>query len=339
MPNPANLFLLQRSREQLITYLADPNLPLPRTVQYELGYEHNIYDQFLLRVAGYYKDVSNQPRNVNYINRNNLVNYSVPEPNSYADIRGFEVTLNKNRGDWVRGFLNYTYSIQSSGFFGLRTYTENAALQRDYERDTRAFEQDKPVPQPYARANIDFFTPKEFGPDLGGVSLLGELRLNILGSWISGRYFSWTGPGGTAPGFQNNIQWSDFYNVDMRLSKTFNIGPTSFEFFMDMLNVFDIKFMSYRAGFVNAQDWDDYMTSLHLPAEAAGRFNYGNIPGDDKPGDFRTGSYIPWDDNASESQKNEWRENKSYIDMPNLSYLTFLNPRDIRWGLRVNVQL
>jgi outer membrane receptor protein involved in Fe transport len=339
MPNPANLFLLQRSREQLVTYLADPNIPLPRTVQYELGYEQNLYDQFLLRVAGYYKDVSNQPRNVLYTNRNNLVNYSVPEPNSYADVRGFEVTLNKNRGSWIRGFLNYTYSIQSSGFFGLSRYSENAALQRDYERDTRAFEQDKPVPQPYARANVDFFTPREFGPQLGGMHLLGELRLNVLASWISGRYFSWTGPGGTAPGYQNNIQWSDFFNIDMRLSKTFSIGPANMEFFMDVLNVFNVKYLTYRAGFVNAQDWDDYMTSLHLPSEVADKFNYGNIPGDDKPGDYRTGPYIAWDENASESQKDEWRENKSYIDMPNLSYLTFLNPRDIRWGLRFIIEL
>lgn len=339
MPAPANLFLLQKSQQNQVTFLANPNNPLPKTVAYELGYEQNLFEQFLVRLAGYYKDVSDQPRTVTYTNRNNAVNYNTPEPNSYADIRGFEITVTKNRGDWVRGFINYTYSVSSSGYFGLRNYSENPALQREYERNTRAFDQDKPKPRPYGRANVDFVTPVGFGPELGGIKILEDWRLNILASWSAGRYFSWTGPGGTIPGYQNNIQYKDYFNVDMRLSKVIRFGPTSLELFMDVINVFNIKYMDWRAGFITLQDYDDYMMSLHLPDEIVGQFNYGNIPGSDTPGDYRTGPYIPWDENASEEQKNEWRKNKSYIDMPNLHYLTYLNPRDIRWGLRFFIEI
>jgi len=339
MPAPENLYLLRRNTtNNAVTRLANPNNPLPKTVAYELGYEHNLGDMFLLRLAGYYKDVSDESRLVGYISRDNSVSYSVPEPNMYRDIRGFEVTLTKNRGEWITGFVNYTYMVASYGYFGLPTYYENPALQRESERNTALFDQVKPVPQPYGRANIDIFTPMQFGPEIGGIYLLEDIRINLLATWSSGTYFAWTGPGGTRPGFSNNIQWKDFYNFDMRISKTFRLGPVGLEMFADISNLFNIKYLDYRAGFVDAKDYDAYMQSLHLPSEFS-QFGYKNIVGEDKPGDVRTGEYIPWDDNASESQKEEWRKNKSYIDMPNLAYTAFLNPRAIYWGLRVMVEL
>lgn len=339
MPTPEQLFLLRRSQvNNQIVRIADPNNPLPKTVAYELGYEHNLADMYLVRVAGYYKDITNETRLVQYTNRDNSVDYTKPEPNLYRDIRGFEITFTKSRGDWVTGFINYTYMVTSFGYFGLPRYYENPALQREQERNTALFEQTKPVPQPYARANVDFFTPKGFGPKVGNYALLEDIRLNVLATWSAGDYFSWTGPGGTAPGYQNNIQWSDYFNVDIRLSKSFKVGPANFEFFMDVYNIFNIKYLDYRAGFVDSRDYDAYMKSLHLPEEF-NKFGYGNITGDDKPGDLRTGPYIPWDPNASEEQKAEWRRNKSYIDMPNLGYTAFLSPRDVYWGLRFSFEL
>jgi hypothetical protein len=340
MPLPEQLFLLRRSMAtNMVERIANPNNPLPKTIQYELGYEHNILDEFLVRVMGYYKDIADETRLVRYTSRDNSVNYQIPEPNRYQDTRGFEIQLSKNRGYWLRGFINYTYEVTTAGFFGLPSYSENPAVQRETERNTANFEQDRPVPRPYARANVDFFTPADYGPELGGIHILGDWVINIIGSWRSGTYFSWTGPGATRPGYQNNIQWKDFYNFNMRFSKGFNFGALRMDLFMDVNNLFNNKYMDYRAGFVDAKDWDAYMQSLHLPEDIVGQFSYGNIPGNDTPGDIRTGPYIPWDENASDSQKEEWRKNKSYIDMPNLSYAAFLNLRDIYWGLKFSVTL
>lgn len=341
MPIPEDLFLLRRSTvTQAVTRLANPNNPLPKTIAYELGYEHNLFDEYLLRLAGYYKDISDQGRLVTYTSRDNSVSYSIPEPDSYEDIRGFEATITKNRGEWVRGFINYTYQVSTSGNFGLSSNSENPAIQREYERNKAFFEQSKPIPRPYARANIDVFTPLDWGPEVFGIKILEDLRVNILASWRSGVNFSWTGPGGVKPGFENNIQWSDNYNIDLRISKSFNLGALNVEFFADIYNALNIKYMDYKAGFVDQNDYDDYMKSLHLP-ESFRQFgnNYKFIAGNDKPGDIRTGAYIPWDDNASDSQKEEWKKNKSYIDMPNLEYSAFLNPRNIFWGIKINYDL
>lgn len=338
MPTPENLFLLRRfSDNNAVTRIANPNNPLPRTVAYELGYEQNLFDEFLLRVAGYYKDVSLQSRLVTYISRDNKVSYSRTEPNNYQDVRGFELTLTKNRGNWVQGFINYTYDVRSAGNFGFGTYYESASLQRNYEATTTSVYQEKPIPRPFANANIDLFTPTEFGPRMGSLSLLGDWRASFVASWTSGYFFSWAG-GGSIPGVENNVQWNDFWNVDLRISKTFRFMGVDLQIFADINNLLNYKYMT-TYGFVDNNDYLAYMKSLHLPAEVYDeRFGYVNIPGDDKPGDYRTGAYIPWDENASESEKEEWRKNKSYIDMPNQEYFAFLNPRDIYWGLKLSVE-
>ncbi|MBI5731318.1 MAG: carboxypeptidase-like regulatory domain-containing protein [Ignavibacteriales bacterium] len=341
MPIPENLYLLRRSTvTQAVTRLANPNNPLSKTVSYELGYEHNLFDEYLLRVAGTYKDVSEQPRLVTYTSRDNSVSYSIPEPESYADIRTFEATITKNRGEWIRGFINYTYEVSTSGNFGLSSNSENPAIQRENQRNKTFFEQSKPIPRPYARANVDLFTPLDWGPEIFGIKPLEDLRMNILASWRAGVNFSWTGPGGVKPGFDNNIQWTDNFNVDLRISKSFDFGPFNIEFFADIYNALNIKTLDYKAGFVDLNDYDDYMKSLHMPEEFRQFGNsYKFIAGTDKPGDIRTGPYIPWDENASESQKEEWNKNKSYIDMPNLEYSAFLNPRAIFWGIKINYDL
>jgi hypothetical protein len=346
LPNPENLFLLRRfSDNNAVTRLADPNLPLPKTVAYELGYEQNIFNEFLIRVAGYYKDVSNQSgisiRSstnglVTYVSRDNQVNYSRYEANNYQDVRGFELTLTKNRGNWIQGFINYTYDVRSSGYFGFLYYYESPSLQRNYETTTRETYQEKPLPRPFANANIDIFTPSDFGPETGGLNLLGDWRASFVASWTSGYYFTWVG-GGSIPGIVNNVRWNDYWNVDLRISKTFNIMGVNLQIFADIGNLFNYKYLT-TYGFSDNNDYLAYMKSLHLPADVFDdRFGYTNIPGDDKPGDYRTGPYIPWDENASESQKNEWRENKSYIDMPNQEFFNFFNPRDVFWGLKLSL--
>lgn len=379
MPLPENLFLVRRSSfDNTVTRLANPNNPLPKTVAYELGYEHSLFDEYLIRIAGYYKDVTEQTALVTYSSRDNSVSYSVATPNSYEDIRGFELTLSKNRGDWVTGFLNYTYMVSTSGRFGFAQQFENAQQQRNYELNYRETDlyQNKPIPSPYARASIDFFTPVDYGPNVGSIGLLSDWRLNLTGSWQSGNYFTWTG-GGSIPGIQNNVKYKDSYYLDMRFSKAIDLFGTNIQLFMDVSNLLNLKnFSGYGYSFAK-DDFNNYMKSLHLPAGIGDPLKYGNIAGDDQPGDVRkdgttftplksiqvldvSGVPLPlpgentaiYFDQSSkkyyEISGNAWVEvssskmskildDKSYIDMPNLSGLVFLNPRNIFWGVKLSL--
>ncbi len=339
LPTPENLYLLRReTATKYVMRIASPNNPLPRTVAYELGYEHNLFNQFLIRLAGYYRDSALQPRAVTYRSDDGTVNYSVNKPYNYQDTRGFELTLRKNRGEWVQGFINYTYEVITSGNFGFAIYSNNPAEMRRIESETWRSYQEKPVPQPYARADLDLFMPPKYGPKFMGFYPLADWRLNILATWRAGRHFTWTG-GGSIPGIENNVQWRDYYNVNMKFSRNFRIGSADIQLFVDIFNVFNLKYMT-NYGFVDSQDYIAYMKSLHLPAKIGDELGYGNIPGNDRPGDYRTVPYEPYDPNDPDKERQQRiLKTKAYIDMPNQQFFTFLDPRDIFWGVRVSFDI
>ena len=398
MPTPENLFLVRaRSDNNQVTRVANPNNPLPKTVAYDLGYEQNLFDQFLLHVAGYYKNVSDESRLNEYSSKDGKVDYFVSTPTLYEDIRGAEISLTKNRGEWVTGFVNYAYEVTTSGGFGFVHIYQSNSDNQNYQNNITNIQNDlyqsKPVPRPYARANVDFFTPKEFGPSFGNILPLAEWRLSLVGNYRAGSYFTWAGGGASAiQGLQNNVEWRDYYNLDLRISKSFPLGFVNIQVFMDMTNALNIKSMNYGDitttstggyGFKDQNDFTAYMKSLHLQSEIADKLQYGNIPGDDAPGDYRdfgvafvpmvwakdlpsvpvanivstalyfdqsTGLYMqPHYDaltnkfdkwvQASQSKVDQVIKDKAYIDMPNLNYFTFLNPRMVFWGVRLTFDL
>ena len=379
MLDPSDIFMVQEvGPADEVGQIGNPNHPLPTTVAYELGYDHNIFDQFLFRFSGYYKDIYNQPRYVGYHSLGGDVDYSVALPNNYEDIRGFEISLRKNKGEWIRGFANYSYMVTKGGNFGFGNYYENRADQRQYERNSRAHYQNTPVPEPYAHVNLEFYTPSDFGPALFGGDVLGDWRLSLLGEWRAGDAFTWSG-GQSFSGLENNVRWKDYWMLDLRLTKNFNISEQDIQLFADVSNVLNLKQMHQGAGFYGNRDFETYMQSLHLPEEIFSDIEeepYPLIAGEDEPGDYREPEtpYVPieivnavngvdspsqkplyFEQNADGEEgtymwyrNDTWQEasqdfveavleNKQYIDMPNQSYLSFLNPRRVLFGIRISL--
>jgi outer membrane receptor protein involved in Fe transport len=334
-PSSSYRFLLQRESNGQVDYMGNPNMVYEKTIAYELGYEQNMFDMLLFHLAAYYKDVTNQPGWILYQSINLSANYYEAASNNYADIRGFEATLSKVTGGWVRGFINYTYDVVSSGYFGVQTYYQDINKQRNYL--VLNPQQSKPVPQPYARANVEFISPETFGPRVGGINPLGDWSLSLIGNWQAGAYGTYN-PTNT-PGIANNVQWVDYYNVDMRLTKIFRGLPVSgmdLQFYMDISNVFNFKYLN-TAGFVDSYDYQDYLASLRFPWED------GIQKGNDKIGNYRPAgvAYDPLQPNpgndptiAAANQKRI--DTKSYINMPNDESMAFLNPRHVSFGIRIN---
>lgn len=376
LPTPANLYSIYTDFQGRVQNLSNPEADFQKTVQYELGYEHNLADEYLIKLSGYYKDITNEPVSVTYVGIKSGLSYSIPEPIGYSDTRGFEAEIKKDRGEWIRGFINYNYMVQSSGRFGWRTRYENPTEMENYIRSTEDMFPSTPTPRPVARLNLDFFVPKEIGPQIGGHYILSDIRMNLVAIWQAGSYTSWYG-GSTVPfELRNNLRWVDYYNADLRISKDFYFGPFDMQLFVQLSNVFNIKRLS-STGFYNNDDRLDYMRSLHLNPEIFKDFTptYTNIPGDDKPGVYReydvqfvpiigagNGIYnvaspklntIYWDKPSEryfEYDGVDWKEvdsermnkilkDKAYIDMPNQQYFAFLNPRNVYFGISFNLAL
>ena len=380
MLNPSDIFGVEQSRSGGINVIGNPSHPMPKTVAYELGYDQNLFDQFLFRVSGFYRDIRLQPRLVLYESVDELINYSTLQPWDYEDVRGAEFTLEKNRGKWIQGFINYTYLSTKEGDFGLANFYENSFRQQEYLRTSTDYRINAPIPEPFARFNAILLVPEDFGGSGFVNSVLGDLRVNLLGDWRAGQKFTWEG-GGSLPELRNNVRWRSYYNVDLRFTKHVNTPYGGAQLFMDVANVFNFKHMYREAAFhPNKRDWEYYMWSLHLPGDTYEGFNEAGDPypfvyGDDQPGDFRDPDtpfqpvevvaaldadgvepndiawfyskeegeegYYRWNgsdwDEVPSGEVEEMLDKKAYIDMPNLRFNTFLNPRRVTLGLRINL--
>jgi outer membrane receptor protein involved in Fe transport len=370
MPQYESLFRVDRRTDHSLARIGDPNLILAKTISYELGYDQQLFDNsVLIQLTAYYRDISNQ-QNTTTCTPIFGQTYTVTTSNSYQDIRGFELTIRKSPGRWFSGFVNYTYQTYSSGNFGEGQLFQDPSQQQAYDENTVNLYQTRYKPTPYARANLNFSTPEDFGPKVLGHNVFGDLLLSFLLNWNQGGWTTYNPL--NAPGVSNNVQYVDYFDATLRASKSIKADRFTIQLFADVFNLFNALRLR------NTSD-QDYRRSLHLSKGNA----YNNIPGNDKLGDYRkpgvewqpieyqadmtqtklspgsthaiyyeakTGQYWQYvsDPNLSVAQRwslvdqkriDQINNDKAYISMPNPSTYWFLNPRAVTFGLRVSFDL
>ena len=361
MPQYETLFRVRRTSDRELTAIGDPNLTLAKTISYEVGYDHILFNTFLVQLAAFYKDISDQQNTTRYTSIRGFA-YQLTTSNTYEDIRGFELTLRKTAGTWWTGFANYTYQVTTGGSFGREEVYQDPSLQKKYDDATVNLYQQRPIPRPYARANLTFFTPEKLGPSVLNHHVLGGFAANILLDWQSGGWTTYNPK--NVSGIINNVRRRDWFNATLRLTKTVHLNKFRVQMLVDISNVLNTKRLW--------QTWDqDYLISLHLPEDEA----YDNIVGDDVIGDYRTpgvdfqpmerrefidreqdgkeyviyyegstGDYLEYSEESGWSEVDPARldtimDNKAYIDMPNQSTFWFLDPRQIYFGMRLSFDL
>ncbi|MCF7832616.1 MAG: TonB-dependent receptor [Candidatus Marinimicrobia bacterium] len=365
--NTQTMFRYEREMSGQLNYLGDPEAPFERTIAYELGFDMSMLDMYTVHLSAYYKDIKNQASWTDYVGLGGQVNYSALNNRFYQDIRGFEIELKKVVGDWFTGWLNFEYRVSSSGYFGVGTFYDNDIENRQYLEDNPY--QSKPLPQPRFKAYIDVHTPKYLSN-----ALLADWHLALIPTWTAGSYTTWNPQNAEdirGARITYNTQYVDSYNIDMKLSKKLKItDKISLKVFADISNVLNTRWYS-NVAYYDTYDYYDYMYSLHFPAEVGDPLDYGNIPGEDRPGDYRdlgvdyvpmtyvedistftngkdgilyfndadddyyvftNGVFLP-ENNATVEQV---LKDKAYINMPAFEALTFLNPRNIFFGVNVS---
>lgn len=366
IPQYESLFRLQRASDKSMSSYGNPNLTQARTISYELGFDYIFSEDVLLQIAAFYNDITDQQDFTQYFSTAAGYSYTSTSANNYQDTRGFEITLRKTIGRWWSGFINYTYQVNTTGHFGSARQYDNASDQKLYDDATVNSYQDRPIPQPYARASVNLSVPDDWGPTFFGHNILGGWMVNFVLDWQAGYWTTWN-PKGLAS-IAYNVQAVDYFGATMRFQKTIDLGNFNVQLFMDISNLFNTLRLW------NTGD-QDYLMSLHLPKSAA----YDNIPGDDLVGDYREpgvdfqpieyvagiSSNISGNDGAIyyvetppdgysshyfEYTNGAWKvvdnakidkilDDKAYIDMPNASTFWFLDPRKIYFGMRVSFNL
>ena len=279
-----------------------PNLDLawPKTIQYEVGYEHNINDLYLLHLGAYYKDVSDEVESFEIrsgeMGMGNL-QIDTWANNRYTDIRGIELSLEKSTGRFFTFFATLEYSVKSWGRSGTLGIFEDPQLT---EERMDLYEQEHNNAVPAASVNLDFHTPAEYGPFWGQFYPLGGVRASLVSGWSDG------GKGlydSAAPlNARHWMEYVDWSNTDMLLEKRLMINESEVVIYAQITNLFNQKRLA------NVQNYTSYVSSLHLPWES------GTQQGDDKYGEY----------------------NEDYLDLGWYTWTQFLNPRDVFIGIKIS---
>lgn len=314
--------MIRQSRQNGVYELGNPNMGPPRTIAYETGVEYNLLNQYLIRISGYYKDVTGEHGDVRYISEDGRLGFNSYDNNRYRDIQGVEISVTKNIGQWLTGWINYNYMLQKTGLIGIDNFYENPS-----QRERFGFyegQESRPLPQPRFSANITFASPMDWGPTVADHKILGGWQVSLLPSWTAGEYFTWNPLGKLH--VQDNLQWPAYHIWDMRILKRINVGNMQLEGFLDIQNLFNnpIRNMASGLPFSSGGDRQRYLASLHLPLYDSEEYdvlrdrNPGQyIAGDDKPGMLRS-------------------SDKPYINDPDIEMLMNSELRDIWFGLRVS---
>jgi len=229
-----------------VAVLGNYNLNYIKTIQYELGIQYAMSDDYTLDVSGFYKDQFGllNTQDVNVGGRN----FSFYDNLDYGRSRGLEIQVDKKRGAYVNGYMNYQYAY---------AYGKNSAeVSNYYARFDLGGVQFIPLKEypldwdvrHQLTFNLDLRIPKGDHPRIFGVRMLDNWGINLLWQYSSG--FPYT-PDRSYPGIAGQMQGRQVptnYNrmparstVDMRLNKDFQVWKTNYSFTFYIYNLFDRK--------------------------------------------------------------------------------------------------
>jgi len=207
----------------------NPNVEPQKSIQYEIGLQQQLTDDFKFDLTGFYKDVSN------YIFTQTIYTaqgraYSVLTNLSYSNIRGITLSFFKRRspGGMFSATLDYTFSIAE----GNRTEPKDEIF---FSEQSGKLSETFLVPLSFDRSHV----------------INGSIVLTEPNDWTAGVTLNFQTGTPYFPALPSNlvdiryqqnsgnqpIQW----NVDLKLEKYFSIGPIDYSVFLQVENLFDTQ--------------------------------------------------------------------------------------------------
>ncbi len=295
---------------------ANADLEMPRTIMYELGVEREftnwlyaglfgwrVEPQYLLSVAGYYKDITGEVEQKGYYLTYTDLQWTWGNK-GYAQIRGVEVRFQKRIGRFFTGWFQGDFSLRDEGKVG-NAREDELGLQIWREEAYQVTSVAEPVWSLY----LDLHTPRGFDP-LGLPPAVGELWALTFDMRYSQGAQGVYNPNSESPPPPLNIRSRDNWVSSLSLGKGFSFGGVIGEVSMTIDNVLGHRIL--WQGSMTETEQRNYMKSLHFPIEDGA---IETDPGDDRVGDFPEYAVIPTHD----------------------GWAHFLNPRTVRFSLNLSV--
>ncbi|MCX7985254.1 MAG: TonB-dependent receptor [Bacteroidetes bacterium] len=317
--------------------LGNPNLEPSRTIQYELGVDYNLFDQYLIHIAGYYKDITGEVRSITFRPKTGT-NFTFRTNDSYRDIEGVEIQITKPVGEFITGWAKLQYTYASSGNSGRSNVYEDSVSNSSSELVYYYGDPSRPDPVPQFAANVTFKTPLSWG------NIFGGWNLSVMPKWEQGRIFRFNP---RALDVNNEFRWPDLWLVNLKLSKAFDFKVVRATISIDVRNVLNSKVFMYNYAFSGglgsstnpSSDFRDYMASLHLKEYKDSYYNpirkekgVNGATADEYlyPGYVKADGTIVGEDHIGDMRSSS----KPHINDPNIDIFTWGNPRSIWFGVK-----
>jgi outer membrane receptor protein involved in Fe transport len=94
-----------------IDVFGNPDLEPQKTVMYEIGFRQELFDDYLIDVTGFYRDIRDWVQSGPLIETLNLATYSIFTNKDYSNVKGITFTLNKRFTNYFSLDINYTYQV------------------------------------------------------------------------------------------------------------------------------------------------------------------------------------------------------------------------------------
>ena len=256
LPPHDHMYRFQLGVDEPLEEVGNPWLKMPRTIQYEAGWEQSLFGNYVATISGYYKDLTNGIDVNGRLNcRQGSPRYSINAQG--RDTKGVEFSLRKPFGT-VTGFINAEYRTRATLEYGWDriyypehsiyrndpTLTDRLRVVRDKFLNTRA-------PGNWQlNVNLALHSPREWGPgpEIAGAKLLGWWDISLQHRFRQGSAYTWNPEGLERLEGAYNEREKDYHRTDLHLGKRFSVGGANLVAFLDVSNLLNVKN-------VNCRDW------------------------------------------------------------------------------------
>jgi outer membrane receptor protein involved in Fe transport len=242
-------------------YYGNPDLGFERTIQYEVGVDYNIADILRLDVTGYYKDATREANVITgvYPATRTATKALIVSNSGYSDVRGIETKFS-SRFDGAFNFgLSHEVYWSYSGEVGYSRLYEPGSPNINVPKGER---QSQGAWADYQR--IKGWASLAWGKEEYPVGLRWLSDFSVYSNvwWRQGDPYTYHAPGdpSTEP---NNMRWFNYYQIDLRVAKGFDLMGVRAELSVEVKNLFNFQFLRLLEG----DDLTRYMENPDAPDE------------------------------------------------------------------------
>lgn len=244
--NPDFEYLFENSQYDLNVrepLFGQPDLDAQRTISYEVGLSHQFSDNVAMNLTAYYRDITGLIGTRYYFPfvDGRYTGYTLYVNEDYANIRGFELTVDVRPNRYFSGGLTYTYSIAKG------SASSETEQYPGTEESTQLYYLDFDRPHVF-NASGTYTILKDDGPLIFDTPVFENMDFSIIFKASSGAPYT---PSGRDIGFveKNSLRQPGLYNIDLMIGKEIEFSNNlRLRLFAEILNLTDHRNILYVYG-------------------------------------------------------------------------------------------